>query len=85
MTDETVEATVVRIWAEVLKARVDRPETHFFDFGGHSIAAMRVITRLRREWDVVFPTRLIFDHPVLGDFTAQVRELIDRHAAEQPS
>jgi acyl carrier protein len=78
---KTVESTVRRIWTEVLKATPDGPETHFFDFGGHSLSAMRVMSRLRREWDVKFPTRLIFDHPVLSDFTAMVRGIVEPDTA----
>jgi acyl carrier protein len=65
-----VAVTVHAVWIEVLEADGIAPATHFFDFGGHSIAAMRVMSRLRREWGVALPTRLIFDHPVLSDFTA---------------
>ncbi len=81
-TGEDIDVTVLRIWTEVLKAAPDGPETHFFDFGGHSLAAMRAITRLRRELSVPVPTRLIFDHPVLSDFTARVRVLVSSAAAD---
>ncbi|MGF1426685.1 acyl carrier protein [Kitasatospora sp. LaBMicrA B282] len=83
-TREAVDATVTGIWAEVLKATPDRPEIHFFDIGGTSLAAMRVITRLRSRWPVTFPMRLLFDHPVLGDFTAAVCELVGATEGAQP-
>jgi acyl carrier protein len=65
-------------WAEVLAADAVEPGTHFFDFGGHSVTAMRMMTKVRRELNVSLPTRLIFDHPVLGEFTeAAVKHLDD--------
>ncbi|MFI1567901.1 phosphopantetheine-binding protein [Streptomyces sp. NPDC020490] len=76
----SIDDTVLRVWTEVLKAEPDGPATHFFDFGGHSLAAMRAVTRLRRDLSVPVPTRLIFDHPVLSDFTAQVRTLVETAA-----
>lgn len=80
-TGKGVEDAVLRIWTEVLKAAPDGPDTHFFDFGGHSLTAMRMISRVRRELSVTVPTRLIFDHPVLADFTARIRDLVESAAA----
>jgi len=70
LSRDEVEETVVRIWTEILGELPENTRTHFFDFGGQSLAAMRVISRLRREWGEQLPTRLIFDHPVLADFAA---------------
>ena len=71
--------TLIRAaWAEILTADDIEPDTHFFDFGGHSVTAMRMMMRLRRELDTALPTRLIFDHPVLSDFTeATLEQLVD--------
>ncbi|MDQ2835879.1 MAG: phosphopantetheine-binding protein [Actinomycetota bacterium] len=71
-----VAATIHDVWAEVLEAETIEPQTHFFDAGGHSVAAMRVMIRLRREWDVALPTRLIFDQPVLADFTSATSAIL---------
>jgi amino acid adenylation domain-containing protein len=44
-----IETTLAKIWSEVL--RVERVGRHdnFFDLGGHSLAAVRVLTRMSRE------------------------------------
>ncbi len=68
-------------WADVLSAEAIEPDTHFFDFGGHSVTAMRMMVRLRRDLDTPLPTRLIFDNPVLSDFTqATQQQLADARA-----
>jgi hypothetical protein len=73
---DTVTQTVRRIWVEVLKTLPEDQEPHFFDLGGHSLTAIRVMSRLRREWGVKLSTRLIFEHPGLTDFTNVVREAV---------
>lgn len=77
---EGVPATIRSAWADVLAADTVEPDTHFFDFGGHSVTAMRMMIRLRRELNTRLSTRLIFDHPVLRDFTdATLKQLADAH------
>ncbi|MDH3282096.1 MAG: non-ribosomal peptide synthetase [Gammaproteobacteria bacterium] len=59
--ETALEKTIMRIWAEVLGLeRVGLSES-FFEIGGHSLAAMRVLARLRESLGVEVPLRLIFD------------------------
>ncbi len=54
------EEVVAAVWAEVLRAeRVGRRD-NFFDLGGHSLMATRVITRLREAFHLELPLRAIF-------------------------
>ncbi|HTZ43982.1 MAG TPA: acyl carrier protein [Jatrophihabitans sp.] len=66
-----VSTVVQNAWSKSLATESIEPETHFFDFGGHSVAAMRVMMQLREALGVTLPTRLIFDHPVLSEFTEE--------------
>jgi amino acid adenylation domain-containing protein len=60
------EALLAAIWADVLKVeRVGRGD-NFFALGGHSLLATRVITRVRRKFDVDLPVREVFTFPVLS-------------------
>ncbi|WP_328649580.1 phosphopantetheine-binding protein [Amycolatopsis sp. NBC_00348] len=82
---DPIGSTVIQAWTEVLGSPPDGPETNFFDFGGHSTAAMRMITRLRARWDTEVPIRLIFEHPVLADFIAAARRLVAATSTEEPA
>lgn len=66
---KAMEGTVMQAWAEALRKPVDS-HSNFFDIGGHSLLAARVVhlvgQRLRRE----VPLRLVFDFPVLREFAA---------------
>ncbi|MEU8663788.1 amino acid adenylation domain-containing protein [Actinoplanes philippinensis] len=50
----------------------------FFSLGGNSLHAAGIRARLRGAWGLRVPARLLFDHPRLGDFAAQVSELAER-------
>ncbi|WP_285662626.1 condensation domain-containing protein [Actinorhabdospora filicis] len=62
------------IWSELLQRPGIEAGDDFFDLGGHSLAATRLIIRLRAELGFPLPVRVIFDHPVLADFAAAVEE-----------
>ncbi|WP_327043998.1 condensation domain-containing protein [Microbispora sp. NBC_01189] len=67
-------ADLVRaIWAEVLGTEVT-PETDFFTAGGHSLLAVRVMTRIRRLLGVDLPVRVLFEAPLPGRFAHRVEE-----------
>ena len=73
------EETLAEIWAELL--RVDRVGVHdnFFDLGGHSLIAARVMSRVREAFDVDLPLRRFFESPTV----AQLATVILQCWAEQ--
>lgn len=71
------EAEVRDIWLEVLPTRppVIEPQDSFFDLGGHSILATRMIFALRKKLLVEVPLGLIFSHPTIAGFAAEIEKL----------
>jgi acyl carrier protein len=69
MTGEGLRATTEEIWREVLGADVD-DDTDFFDEGGHSFAALRIIAMLNDRYDNQTPVKVLFDNSRFGDFVA---------------
>ncbi|AUX45961.1 uncharacterized protein SOCE26_074630 [Sorangium cellulosum] len=65
-----VEAALVTIVGEVLGARVG-PDDHFFELGGDSITALRVVTRMRKE-GVQLEIRQLLEHPRLAELAAVI-------------
>ncbi|HEU0054298.1 MAG TPA: amino acid adenylation domain-containing protein, partial [Longimicrobium sp.] len=62
------EVAVAAIWAELLGAeRVGRRD-HFFERGGHSLLAARVVSRVRQALGVEALPGDLFDRPMLADF-----------------
>ena len=64
------------IWAAVIPncfARALRPESNFFDEGGHSILAQQMYFRLTKEWkNIDVPMRAIFQHQTLEALAAEI-------------
>jgi amino acid adenylation domain-containing protein len=64
---DEVEAWLAGIWAEVLGQPAVGVHDDFFDLGGHSLMATRVVTRLRQRLGVPVPLRLLFEHTTIAE------------------
>ncbi|THA82661.1 non-ribosomal peptide synthetase [Streptomyces sp. A0592] len=73
------ERTVMTVWAEVLATEVPGPDADFFDLGGHSLAAARAVSELRRTTGLRVGLGALLARPTVADVAAE----IDRLAAEQ--
>ncbi len=69
------ERTLAAVWSAVLECAEPGRDDHFFALGGHSLAATRVVSRLRRELGVELPVRALFEAPVLADLAARIEAL----------
>ncbi|MEV0187093.1 amino acid adenylation domain-containing protein [Kitasatospora purpeofusca] len=70
------ELLAAEVWEAVLGVAEAGAHDDFFALGGHSLAATRVVGRLREALDLVVPVRLLFEHPVLADFAAGLEALL---------
>ncbi|MDO7899399.1 AMP-binding protein, partial [Pseudomonas citrulli] len=66
------ERQVAAIWAEVLTVERVGRDDHFFELGGHSLLAVNAVSRMALELGLTLTPQLIFQHPVLKDFVAQL-------------
>lgn len=57
------ERVVAALWSEVVGVERVGVRDSFFDLGGHSISAMRVVGRLREIFQVEVPLRRLFEAP----------------------
>lgn len=73
---ESIAVTVSGIWSEVLGVSDLPAETDFFEAGGHSLLAFRILSSIRRQLAVDVPARALFDTPRLNEFTTQVEALL---------
>ncbi|MBP2328523.1 hypothetical protein JOF56_008908 [Kibdelosporangium banguiense] len=67
-------------WRDVLRCPGPSYVDNFFELGGHSVAGARVMSRLQPHIAVRLPLRVLFDHPVFGEFVVAITRL-----AEQPA
>ncbi|HET6230013.1 MAG TPA: amino acid adenylation domain-containing protein [Longimicrobiaceae bacterium] len=75
------ERDLAAIWGEVLK--LDRVGVHdnFFDLGGHSLIATRVVSRIRQAMEREVPVRVLFEAPTVAELAVR---LTGEAVADQP-
>lgn len=67
------EQTIAALFTQVLGACPDSIDQDFFaDLGGHSLAATRLATLIRRAWPIDFPLRVVFESPTVAALAAYV-------------
>ncbi|HTT06512.1 MAG TPA: acetoacetate--CoA ligase [Steroidobacteraceae bacterium] len=73
------EAEMIRIWQEVLGVKGLTGEDNFFDLGGTSLAALRLLASLQRYCQSELTLSLLYEAPTVGGLLAAVnRELTAR-------
>ncbi|KAJ2859385.1 large subunit of alpha-aminoadipate reductase, partial [Coemansia erecta] len=87
------ERAVALIWIDLLELPAATPvdaDANFFDLGGHSILATRMVFRVRKDFAVDAPLGLVFTRPTLRAMAAAVDalqselQLDDAQAPEAP-
>jgi acyl carrier protein len=80
-----LEEVLVGIWAEVLGTDRVSANDDFFKLGGHSLSAIKVISRLRRDLGVELPLRSIFEGPTIAELATAIERMKSSGAEPQPS
>lgn len=78
---DEIERKVAKIWEELLGVKNVGINEIFFDLGGHSLYATRMLSRLRESLGIEFPLFRLFENPTVAGMAAIVKTLI----AESPA
>lgn len=70
------EKSLVTLWEEVLKRKNIGIHDNFFELGGHSLLALTMVSRIRDQLDSTTKLRMIFNHPTIVEFAAQLDSLL---------
>jgi hypothetical protein len=75
-----MEATVARIFSEVLGRPVQGREENFFALGGHSLLAAQVVSRLNAAVSASLSVRTVFDQPTVADLAREMERRLEAPA-----
>ncbi|MGN6385071.1 MAG: amino acid adenylation domain-containing protein, partial [Verrucomicrobiota bacterium] len=77
------ELEVADTWRSVLKVPEIGLHDDFFEVGGHSLAAMRIVGNLRSKYNVDITLARFFQQPTVQALAAQVENLVKSHYNSQ--
>jgi acyl carrier protein len=73
-TRSELETRLTAIWEEVLELDEVSVDDNFFDLGGHSLDGMRVLSRVRRDFHIDVPIRVLFDGPTIAQLAIELEK-----------
>lgn len=73
------EETVAKIWSDVLGLKINDADAHFFEIGGDSLSALRVVARLAQAFNRPISLRILLASPTI----ASIGEWIDSGAKDE--
>jgi amino acid adenylation domain-containing protein len=69
-----IEKKLISIWMEVLEVDEIGIDDDFFDIGGHSLSGIRVLSRIRRDFQVDVPIRILFDRSTIRELALEIEQ-----------
>jgi amino acid adenylation domain-containing protein len=66
------ETTLARIWCEVLALKQIGINDNFFASGGHSLLATQVVSRMRKEFKLEMPLRILFESSTIAALAGHI-------------
>ncbi len=70
------EQKIAEVWQEILGVKQVGVNDNFFDLGGHSLAATRIVSRLQDMFQITIPLQRLLEAVTVGDLSLIVEELI---------
>jgi acyl carrier protein len=66
------ELALAQIWSELLKVEPVGADADFFEIGGHSLLAARMLARVRERLGCDLPLRAAFEQPTLAALAGRI-------------
>ncbi len=73
-----IETELAKIWSEVLSVSGVGVHDNFFDLGGHSLAATRVVSQVIKQFRLALPLQSLFQSPTIAAMARVIVEHQDK-------
>ena len=67
-----LEKELVIIWQEILGLEKIGRKDHFFKIGGHSLQGMRIMSMIRKKYNMEIPSTVLFESPTIEDLGKKI-------------
>ncbi len=78
---DPIQARIAAIWSELLEREEIGPQDDFFDLGGHSLMATRVLSRIQRSFGIDLSLSRLFECSLLGQLAKSVEGALPKAPA----
>src|SRR6185369_2782764 len=75
----TSEEKLCDIWSHVLEVERVGIDDNFFEFGGHSLLVILIISQVREVFGVEIPVNSVFDNPTVRELARQIDTALEAH------
>ena len=73
---DKTEQLIARIWQDTLGVAEIGIHDSFAQLGGHSLLAIRIISEIRKAFEIDMPVRAVFDAPTVAELASYVKKQI---------
>ena len=70
------EVKMAEIWSEALNLNKISTLQDFFSIGGHSLLVLRVLSNIKKEWNVELSFRQFFETPTIAELAKFIETLV---------
>ena len=71
---DAVEQAIAGIWQDLLGIEQVGAQDDFFELGGHSLLATRVVARVKEQFQINLPLRIMFEAPTVSGIAERVKQ-----------
>ncbi|WP_240903879.1 non-ribosomal peptide synthetase, partial [Chengkuizengella sediminis] len=70
-----MESDLVRLWEGILGTKSLGVQNNFFEFGGHSLKAVQMISKIHKEMGISLTLKDLFSHPTITELALHIQQL----------
>jgi acyl carrier protein len=78
-----IEQELAKMWVDILKVEQVGIHDNFFDLGGHSLSATRLVSRVRDTFQIELPLQSIFEAQTVAELAQTIEQLSNQEKTGQ--